>query len=365
MVNRTRTALRACLTCSCNLDVEGTRNQVRQMEVNDGSGAMRLADRHVDELVLKVDGLRTHFGTGPEAVRAVDGVNLDVPFGASTGILGESGSGKSVMALSIMRLVRPPGVVVGGTVTFGGQDLLKLREKEMCQLRGRKMAMVFQDPMTSLNPVYTIGYQIAEALRAHRSIKAGVAQQRAVEMLELVGIPAPERRVKDYPHNLSGGMQQRVMIAIALANDPDLLILDEPTTALDVTTQAQILDLIIELRARANTAVLLVSHDIGVVAEMCSDVVVMYCGQVMEQATVHQLLREPKHPYSAALLDAPPRLGMKGQRLKAIRGTVPSASEMPPGCPFAPRCPQVMDKCSERPTLKKLDDGRQVACWLH
>jgi oligopeptide/dipeptide ABC transporter ATP-binding protein len=318
-----------------------------------------------DEMLLSVRSLRTQFGKGATAFRAVDDVSFDLRAGSSTGILGESGSGKSITVLSIMGLVPSPGFVAGGTVMFKGRELVGLSERDMCRLRGKEIAMVFQDPMTGLNPVYTIGVQLVEALRAHRSMKRRAARERAIEMLELVGIPSPERRVNDYPHSLSGGMLQRVIVAMALANEPDLLILDEPTTALDVTTQAQVLDLIIGLRGKVNTSVLLVTHDIGVVAEMCSDVIVMYCGRVMEQATVRQLLTEPKHPYSAGLLAAPPTIGMRGQRLKVIPGMVPSASDMPPGCPFAPRCPRVIDKCAEMPTLETLDDGRRVACWLY
>jgi oligopeptide/dipeptide ABC transporter ATP-binding protein len=225
--------------------------------------------------------------------------------------------------------------------------------------------MVFQEPMTALNPVYTVGEQVVEAVRAHRSVSKREAMQRAVELFSLVGIPAPEQRVRDYPHRLSGGMRQRVTIAMALANEPELLVLDEPTTALDVTIQAQILELVKDLRTRVNTAVLLITHDIGVVAEMCDEVVVMYGGRVMERAGTTKLLDEAKHPYSQALLASIPQAGMRGRRLRVIAGSVPNPLAMPPGCPFQPRCPHAMERCAEMPPLKTVDDGQQVACWLY
>jgi oligopeptide/dipeptide ABC transporter ATP-binding protein len=298
-------------------------------------------------------------------VKAVDGVSFDVPRGASIGIVGESGSGKSATSLSIMRLIDPPGFIAGGEILFRGTDLVSLSEREMRRLRGRDLCMVFQEPMTALNPVYTVGEQVVEAIRAHRDVSKREALERAVELFKLVGIPAPEQRVKDYPHRLSGGMRQRVTIAMALANEPDLLVLDEPTTALDVTIQAQILELVKDLRNRVNTAVLLITHDIGVVAEMCDEVVVMYGGRVMERASTDQLLDDPKHPYSRALLASVPTPGMRGRRLQVIAGSVPNPLAMPPGCPFQPRCPHAMERCAEMPPLKTLDDGQQVACWLY
>jgi oligopeptide/dipeptide ABC transporter ATP-binding protein len=317
------------------------------------------------ETLLDVRDLRTYFRSGGATVKAVDGVSFDVPRGASIGIVGESGSGKSATSLSIMRLIDPPGFIAGGEILFRGTDLVGLSEKEMRRLRGRDLCMVFQEPMTALNPVYTVGEQVVEAVRAHRSVSKREAMQRAVELFTLVGIPAPEQRVHDYPHRLSGGMRQRVTIAMALANEPDLLVLDEPTTALDVTIQAQILELVKDLRARVNTAVLLITHDIGVVAEMCDEVVVMYGGRVMERAATNQLLDDAKHPYSQALLASIPQPGMRGRRLQVIAGSVPNPLAMPPGCPFQPRCPHAMERCVEMPPLETLDDGQQVACWLY
>jgi oligopeptide/dipeptide ABC transporter ATP-binding protein len=298
-------------------------------------------------------------------VRAVDGVSFDIKPGASVGIVGESGSGKSVTSLSIMGLVERPGWIAGGSILFRGRDLLALDEREMRHIRGDDIAMVFQEPMTALNPVYTVGDQVAEIIRAHRRVSHREVRDRTIELFKLVGIPAAERRVHDYPHNLSGGMRQRVMIAMAMANEPDLLILDEPTTALDVTIQAQILDLVRGLRERVNSAVLLITHDIGVVAEVCDEIVVMYGGKVMERGTTAQIIRDPKHPYTRGLLASIPALGMRGERLRVIRGTVPSPLHMPPGCPFAPRCPNVMDICARMPDYITLPDGRQVFCWLY
>jgi oligopeptide/dipeptide ABC transporter ATP-binding protein len=315
--------------------------------------------------MLEVRDLHTHFRTMDGVVKAVDGVSFDIPAGSSVGIVGESGSGKSVTSLSVMRLIEPPGWIAGGEILFRGKDLAKLSEDEMQKVRGDDISMVFQEPMTALNPVYTCGDQVAEVLRVHRDMSRKEAMNRAVELFKMVGIPAAERRVHDYPHNLSGGMRQRVMIAMALANEPDLLILDEPTTALDVTIQAQILELVKDLRERINTAVLLITHDFGVIAEMSEEVIVMYGGKVMEQGNVYQLIKDPKHPYTKGLLASIPSLGMKGKRLNVIAGAVPNPLNMPPGCPFAPRCPYVMDVCTTMPELKPLDDGRKVFCWLY
>ncbi|HZU11884.1 MAG TPA: ABC transporter ATP-binding protein [Chloroflexota bacterium] len=323
------------------------------------------APRQEGTPLLQVKDLHTNFQTMDGVVKAVDGVSFDIQPGASVGIVGESGSGKSVTSLSIMRLVERPGWIPSGSIIFQGKDLLKLDDEQMRRIRGEDIAMVFQEPMSALNPVYTVGDQVAEIVRAHHRVGKRAAWARAVELFKLVGIPAADRRVHDYPHNLSGGMRQRVMIAMALANDPDLLILDEPTTALDVTIQAQILDLVRNLRERVNTAVLLITHDIGVVAEMCDEIIVMYGGKIMEHGTTHQIIDDPKHPYTRGLLAAIPAMGMKGQRLTVIPGTVPSPLRMPSGCPFRTRCPNVMDVCSNYPTLKTLDDGRQVYCWLY
>ncbi len=315
--------------------------------------------------LLAVEDLRTSFDSRGGTVRAVDGVSFALRPGGALGIVGESGSGKSVASLSIMRLVDAPGRIEGGRILFKGRDLAGLTEREMQGLRGRDICLVFQDPMSALNPVYTVGKQLAEAIRAHCKTSPAAAMARAVELFRLVGIPAPERRVHDYPHKLSGGMRQRVTIAMALANDPDLLILDEPTTALDVTIQAQILDLIRGLRRRVNTAVLLISHDIGVVREICEDVVVMYGGQVMERGTVAQVTDDPRHPYTIGLLASRPGPEKRGEKLAAIGGTVPNPLAMPPGCPFEPRCTRAMEVCLTRPAPRDPGDGRAVACWLY
>ena len=314
--------------------------------------------------LLDVQALRTYFLGRAGTVRAVDGVSFALGAGGALGIVGESGSGKSVTSLSIMRLVEPPGRIEGGRMLFQGRDLAALPESELRSLRGGKMCLVFQDPMSALNPVYSVGAQVVEAIRAHQPLSRAQAMARAVALFRLVGIPAAERRVHDYPHQLSGGMRQRVTIAMALANEPDLLILDEPTTALDVTIQAQILDLVRELRQRAGTAVLLITHDIGVVRELCDDVVVMYGGRVMESGTVAQVADDPKHPYTAGLLAAMPTPEKRGHRLDVIGGRVPNPLEMPPGCPFQPRCPRAMDVCATMPAPRDPGDGRLVACWL-
>jgi oligopeptide/dipeptide ABC transporter ATP-binding protein len=315
--------------------------------------------------ILEIQDLRVHFRTMDGTVKAVDGVSFNIGAGASVGIVGESGSGKSVTSLAIMRLIDAPGFIAGGRILLHGRDLTSLSDQEMQRIRGDDISMVFQEPMTALNPVYTVGDQVAEVLRVHRNMNRKQAMQRTVELFRMVGIPAPEERVRQYPHNLSGGMRQRVMIAMALANEPDVLILDEPTTALDVTIQAQILELVKDLRANVNTAVLLITHDIGVIAEMSDEVIVMYGGKVMEHGSVAQIIQDPKHPYTKGLLSSIPAVGLRGQRLNVIAGTVPNPLNMPPGCPFAPRCPYVMEVCLKMPELKTLDDGRQVFCWLY
>jgi oligopeptide/dipeptide ABC transporter ATP-binding protein len=315
--------------------------------------------------LLEVQDLQTHFRTRSGIVRAVDGVSFALERGGSLGIVGESGSGKTVTSLSIMRLLEPPGFIAGGRVLLQGRDMVGLSEQEIRGIRGRQVCLVFQDPMTSLNPVYRVGDQVAEAFLAHSDQGRGEAMARALALFKLLGIPAPERRLREYPHQLSGGMRQRVMIAMALVNEPELLILDEPTTALDVTIQAQILDLIRGLRQRVNTAVLLITHDIGVVEEICEQVLVMYGGRVMERGSVAQVTADPKHPYTRGLLASIPTRAKRGARLDAIGGAVPNPLRMPPGCPFQPRCGHAMTVCTADPGLRDLGDGRRVACWLY
>ncbi|HEX8069107.1 MAG TPA: ABC transporter ATP-binding protein [Pyrinomonadaceae bacterium] len=321
--------------------------------------------------LLEVRNLQTQFFTRAGLVRAVDGVSFQLDRGELLSLVGESGCGKSVTALSLMRLVAPPGRVVGGEVLFEGRDLLKLSDAEMRAIRGDDIAMIFQDPMTSLNPVYTVGEQIAEALRLHRGLGRKAAREAAVEAMREVAIPDPARRADDYPHQLSGGMRQRVMIAMALACDPKLLIADEPTTALDVTIQAQILELLDELRRTRELAVLLITHDLGVVAEVADRVAVMYTGRVVESSPVAELFARPKHPYTEGLLRSVPKLtaaeAAKSERLQTIEGTVPRLTDLPPGCHFAPRCPHRMPRCTEgeRIPLYTLDSGVGVRCVLY
>ncbi|MGC8633472.1 MAG: ABC transporter ATP-binding protein [Candidatus Limnocylindrales bacterium] len=301
-------------------------------------------------------------------VPAVDGVSFQVNRGETLGLVGESGCGKSVTALTIMRLIEtPPGEIVGGEIWFNGRDVLQLSSNQMLEVRGAEMAMIFQEPMTSLNPVLTVGDQIAEAVLAHKKVSQKAAWDRAVEMLRLVGIPEAARRVKQYPHEMSGGMRQRVMIALALSCDPKLLIADEPTTALDVTIQAQILELIRRVQEETGTALLLITHDLGVVAETVQRIVVMYAGKIVETGAVDEVLQNPQHPYTEGLLASIPSKGMRGTRLNVIRGSVPNPFMMPSGCRFAPRCPYAFDPCRDHePPLDDLGSGdRRVACWLH
>ncbi len=299
--------------------------------------------------LLRVENLRTWFDTDGGRIRAVDGVDFSIEAGRTLGVVGESGSGKSVTALSIMGLVDAPGrIAPDSRILFEGRDLTTLGERALEQVRGNDISMIFQEPMTSLNPVYSVGEQIAEAVRTHERVGAKAADARALEMLELVGIPEAARRIKDYPHQLSGGMRQRVMIGIALACNPKLLVADEPTTALDVTIQAQILELMIELRERLGMAILLITHDLGVVAELCDDVVVMYAGRVVERGPVEEVFSSPQHPYTEALLQSIPMLGMtQAEPLRVIRGTVPSPLNWPQGCRFEPRCDYAFDRCVE------------------
>ncbi|HUF03897.1 MAG TPA: ABC transporter ATP-binding protein [Aridibacter sp.] len=320
--------------------------------------------------LLSVRGLKTYFETRAGLVKAVDDVSFHVDRGEMVGLVGESGCGKSITALSIMRLISPPGKIVGGKVEFKGEELTEASTERMRKVRGNDIAMIFQDPMTSLNPVFTVGEQISEALRLHRKLGKKEAEQAAIESMREVAIPSPERRIKDYPHQLSGGMRQRVMIAMALACDPDLLIADEPTTALDVTIQAQILELLNGLRDSRELAVLLITHDLGVVAETVGRVCVMYTGRIVEESPVSEIFEDPKHPYTRGLLRSVPRLNEtreeKSRRLSTIEGVVPSPTELPPGCHFAPRCPLKEPRCErgEIP-LYKVSDGRKVRCVLY
>ena len=320
--------------------------------------------------LLEVKNLQTHFPTRAGLVRAVDGVSFHVGEGELLGLVGESGCGKSITALSVMRLISAPGKIIGGEILFAGENLLSASEARMREIRGDDIAMIFQDPMTSLNPVYTVGEQIAEALRLHRGLSRKQAREAAVQAMREVSIPDPARRADDYPHQLSGGMRQRVMIAMALACDPKLLIADEPTTALDVTIQAQILELIDELRRTRNLAVLLITHDLGVVAEVADRVAVMYTGRIVEESPVAELFARPKHPYTEGLLRSVPKLTAaevkKIERLETIEGTVPKPTNLPPGCHFAPRCQHRMPRCMEGEIpLYQLDGGVGVRCVLY
>jgi peptide/nickel transport system ATP-binding protein len=322
------------------------------------------------EPLLQISGLKTYFNTDDGFVRAVDGVDLTVARGETLGVVGESGCGKTVTAMSVVKLIAmPPGRIVAGRILWKGRDLVPLSPVEMRHIRSREIAIVFQEPMTSLNPVYTIGDQIAEVVRLHQSVERHEAMERAVEMLRLVHVPAPERRVRDYPHQLSGGMRQRVMIAMALACNPELLIADEPTTALDVTIQAQILDLLDEMKARFGMAIMLITHAMGVVAETAERVVVMYAGRVVEEAPVGELFARPLHPYTQGLIRSIPRLSAtdgKRRRLPTIAGTVPSLVDPLPGCRFAPRCPSAKAACSRAlPELRAIEGGHRVACILY
>lgn len=320
----------------------------------------------MSENILEVRNLQTSFQTEAGEVRAVDGVNFDVPKGKTIGIVGESGSGKSITSLSILRLLAKNGSIKGGEILFKGKDLLKLSEKEMRDIRGNQISMIFQEPMTSLNPVFTVGQQISETLRIHKKVSKKEALNLSIEMLKLVGIPSPEKRVKQYPFELSGGMRQRVMIAMALACDPEILIADEPTTALDVTIQAQILELIRDLQDRLGMSVIMITHDLGVVAETCDYVAVMYAGQVVEYADVRTLFKNPKHPYTLGLLNSLPRHDIDQEKLIPIKGMVPSPFNMPSGCRFAPRCPVATELChSKMPELENKENDGQIRCWMY
>jgi oligopeptide/dipeptide ABC transporter ATP-binding protein len=320
--------------------------------------------------LLQVIGLRTSFYTRDGIVRAVDGIDFHVDRGEIMGLVGESGCGKSVTSLSIMRLVGPPGRIEGGEILFDGRDLLKLDGEEMRKLRGDRISMVFQQPQSSLNPVWDVGRQIAEVLELHRNMKRGPARARALELLRMVGIADPERRLNSYPHEMSGGMAQRVMIAMALACEPELLIADEPTTALDVTIQAQILDLMRSLREQTGTAIILITHDLGVVAEMCDRVAVMYAGEIVEQADVSTLFRRGRHPYTRGLIGSIPVVGDVRDELSVIPGNVPNLIDLPKGCRFAPRCASRVAEDNAmaidvHPGLHPISPGHEIRCWLY
>jgi oligopeptide/dipeptide ABC transporter ATP-binding protein len=315
--------------------------------------------------VLEVRGLHTYFRRGRGVIKIVRGVSFRVGRSGSVGLVGESGSGKSLTALSIMGLIDKPGYIAGGEILLNGRDLVGMSEDGLNKIRGREVAMVFQEPTAALNPLYHIGSQVAEAIRAHQDVTQDQALDQARHLLDLVGIADAGRVLRQYPHQLSGGMCQRVTIATALANDPGLLILDEPTTALDTTIQAQILDIVADLKTRLETAIVFVSHDISVVAQICDELVVMYGGRVMESGGTEQVIGSPQHPYTQGLISAAMSVGEGTGRLESIPGEVPDPQRMPAGCPFQPRCPHAMPQCVTDPPLTTLPDGRQVACWLY
>jgi peptide/nickel transport system ATP-binding protein/oligopeptide transport system ATP-binding protein len=314
---------------------------------------------------LEINDLRTHFHTEDGVVPAVDGVSFKMRAGEVLGVVGESGCGKSVTAMSILRLIAsPPGKIVGGEIRFDGKDLLALSEPEMRKIRGNDIAMIFQEPMTSLNPVYTIGVQIDEVLKLHQKLDEKNARAKTVAMLNLVGIPNPQRTANNYPHNLSGGMRQRAMIAMALACNPKLLIADEPTTALDVTIQAQILELMKNLKEDVDAAIMLITHDLGVIAEMAQHVVVMYAGRIVEEADVYTLFETPRHPYTIGLLNSKPKVEETREELDSIPGAIPNPLDMPGGCHFHPRCSYATEKCMHSmPELEELAEGHKARCW--
>ena len=316
--------------------------------------------------ILQVRNLRTQFATDQGLVTAVDDVSFDLYPGESLGIVGESGSGKSVTALSILRLVPEPGRIVSGEVQFRGTDLLKMNDEEVRDIRGRDIAMIFQDPQSSLNPVLRTGYQIEEAMLAHKKATPKQARERTIELLRKVRIPAPERRVKDFPHQLSGGMRQRAMIAMGLANSPSILIADEPTTALDVTVQAQILELLADLNHDLGTAIIMITHNMGVVAGLCSRVIVMYAGQIVEQGPVEQIFESPQHPYTWSLIRSIPRVdALRHERLRSIEGIAPDLLRPPSGCRFHPRCPFRVEKCfTDPPPLIEVKPDQMSSCWV-
>jgi len=322
-----------------------------------------------DQPIIEIKNLKTYFKTDEGIAHAVDDVSFSVYPGETLGIVGESGCGKSVTSLSMMKLIpQPPGYFAGGEILYKGRNILDIPETEMREIRGNKISMIFQEPMTSLNPVFTVGHQIEEAIIVHQGLNAKDARQKAIEMLKLVSIPSPEQRADEYPHQLSGGMRQRIMIAMALSCNPEVLIADEPTTALDVTIQAQILELIERLQKELNLAVIMITHDLGVVAEVCDRVLVMYAGQIVEKGSVRDIFKNPQHPYTKGLLASIPKMGKEGssQSLYNIKGMVPNATEFPQGCHFNPRCELAIDKCkAENPNLELINSEsvHQVRCW--
>ena len=317
-------------------------------------------------VLLEVKDLRTYFVSKHETVKAVDGVSFMIREGETFGLVGESACGKSQTCRSILGLLKPPGRVVGGEILYKGRDIVKMNSAELRKIRGKEISVIFQEPMTSLNPVYTVGWQISEMILRHKKMSKKEAKAKAVEMLRLVNIPAPEKRVDEYPHELSGGMRQRVMIAMALACRPQILIADEPTTALDVTIQAQILDLIRELNESMGTSVVFITHDLGVISELCDTVLVMYTGHIVEKAPVSELFAAPKHPYTQGLMDAIPRITKDRPPLKTIEGMVPNPTERVEGCSFWPRCPYATEQCKkEQPPMFEISKERKVRCWRY
>ena len=342
------------------LSKSDNQNQSKDNKSNSSSPKENDFNTHL----VKVENLETTFYLNSGPFRAVNNISYSIDKGKTLGIVGESGCGKSVTSFSLMRLIEKPGKITNGKFLLGGKSILDLPEKEMEDVRGGEMAMIFQEPMTALNPVLTIGYQIDEQVLRHKKVSPKEAKDRSIEMLKLVGIPSPESRYLNYPHQLSGGMRQRAMIAMALSCDPQFLIADEPTTALDVTIQAQILELIQNLQTQFHMSVQFITHDLGVISEISDDVLVMYGGQMCEQTTTTELFLNPKHPYTAALIDSRPKLGQRPSRLKTIEGSVPAPHELPAGCPFVNRCPRAKSECShQKPPMKSVGINHAVACF--